>query len=124
MLLWLIIFTTKTQGTLRNHQEEKSAIAKSAVKLIEPNENIILDTGTTTLYVARELAKSNIVLTVATTSLTVASTLFNTNIDVLLFGGFLLLGQRFGQGGDDILDDGCNFRPDDTLQYAVQGRHH
>jgi DeoR family fructose operon transcriptional repressor len=73
----------------RNHQDEKRAIAKEAVRLIEPGENIILDTGTTTLYLARELVKKNLALTVATTSLIVASTLFNSNIEVMLLGGFL-----------------------------------
>ena len=71
------------------HVAEKKAIAQKAAQLIEPGENIILDTGTTTLYIARELVKLDIVITVATTSLAVASELFNSNIDVLIFGGFL-----------------------------------
>jgi len=69
--------------------EEKRAIARKAVSLLKPGENIILDTGTTTLFIARELVQSSIVLKVATTSLAVASTLFNSSIDVLIFGGFL-----------------------------------
>ena len=73
----------------RKNIKEKKAIANQAAGLIEPGENVILDTGTTTLYLARELVKSGIVITVATTSLAVASTLFNSNIDVLIFGGFL-----------------------------------
>ena len=71
------------------HAEEKKKIAKKAAELINPNDNIILDTGTTTLYLAKELVKKNISITVATTSLAVASILFNSQIDVLLFGGFL-----------------------------------
>jgi DeoR/GlpR family transcriptional regulator of sugar metabolism len=73
----------------KEHTEEKKAIAARAVELILPGENVILDTGTTTLYIARELVKTSIVLTVATTSLAVASALFNSSIDVLILGGFL-----------------------------------
>jgi DeoR/GlpR family transcriptional regulator of sugar metabolism len=68
---------------------EKKAIARKAAGLVEAGENIILDTGTTTLHVARELVKTNRVFTVATTSLAVASVLFNSTISVLIFGGFL-----------------------------------
>jgi len=69
--------------------EEKRAIAASACKMIGAGENIILDTGTTTLYIAQELVKSSFNVTVATTSLAVASILFNSHHDVLIFGGFL-----------------------------------
>jgi DeoR/GlpR family transcriptional regulator of sugar metabolism len=69
--------------------DQKKAIARRALDLVTPGENVILDTGSTTLYLARELVRSGMVLTVATTSLAVASTLFNSSIDVLIFGGFL-----------------------------------
>lgn len=84
-----LLFDRSFSKREREHQDEKKAIAKEAVSLMKPGENIILDTGTTTLYVARELVKKNLPLTVATTSLMVASTLFNSNIEVMLFGGFL-----------------------------------
>lgn len=73
----------------KTNVDEKKAIAREAVKILSPGENIIIDTGTTTLYFARELEKINFSLTVATTSLAVASALFNTDINVLIFGGFL-----------------------------------
>ena len=74
---------------LKEHIAEKKMIARTASSLLEPGDNIILDTGTTTLYIAEELVKLDLVVTVATTSLAVASTLFNSSIDVLIFGGFL-----------------------------------
>jgi DeoR family transcriptional regulator of aga operon len=74
---------------LKEHVDEKKRIASSAVSLVESGENVILDTGTTTLYIAEELVKHDLKVTVATTSLAVASALFNSNIDVLIFGGFL-----------------------------------
>ncbi len=71
------------------HVEEKKVIARKALEMIGAGDNIILDTGTTTLYIARELVKSTFTITVATTSLAVASILFNSHHDVLIFGGFL-----------------------------------
>jgi DeoR/GlpR family transcriptional regulator of sugar metabolism len=73
----------------KEHVEEKRMIARTAVSLIQPGDNVILDTGTTTLCIAEELVRLDVVITVATTSLAVASTLFNSSIDVLIFGGFL-----------------------------------
>ncbi len=84
-----LFFDSSFTQRKREHVEEKRKIARKAVSLIEPGENIILDTGTTTLYVAEELVKLDLVITVATTSLAVASTLFNSNMEVLIFGGFL-----------------------------------
>jgi DeoR/GlpR family transcriptional regulator of sugar metabolism len=73
----------------KEHVEKKRAIAHTAVSLIQPGDNVILDTGTTTLCIAEELVRLDMVVTVATTSLAVASTLFNSSMDVLIFGGFL-----------------------------------
>jgi DeoR family fructose operon transcriptional repressor len=85
----ILFFDSSFKQKHQEHIDEKKAIAKCAVSLIQPGDNIILDTGTTTLYIAHELVKLNIIFSVATTSLAVASTLFNSNIDVLIFGGFL-----------------------------------
>jgi len=73
----------------RMHIDLKKEIAKKAMDFIKPNEKVILDTGTTTYYMAKEIAKIEKVITVATTSLAVANTLYNTNVNVLVFGGFL-----------------------------------
>lgn len=84
-----LFFASSFSHRTKEHVEEKRKIAQAAVSLIEPGENVILDTGTTTLYIAEELVKLDLVITVGTTSLAVASTLFNSNMDVLIFGGFL-----------------------------------
>jgi DeoR/GlpR family transcriptional regulator of sugar metabolism len=84
-----LFFDSSFSQRRREHEEEKKIIARTAVSFVEPGENIILDTGTTTLYIAEELVRLDMVATVATTSLAVASTLFNSSIDVLIFGGFL-----------------------------------
>jgi DeoR family fructose operon transcriptional repressor len=84
-----LFFNSSFNEKRRGHTREKKTIAHVAASVIQPGDKIILDTGTTTLYIAEELAKLDMVITVATTSLAVASVLFNSNIDVLMFGGFL-----------------------------------
>ena len=84
-----LFFDSSFNHRIKEHVEEKRKIAQVAASLVEPGENIILDTGTTTLYIAEELVKLDPVITVGTTSLAVASRLYNSNMDVLIFGGFL-----------------------------------
>jgi DeoR/GlpR family transcriptional regulator of sugar metabolism len=75
------------------HQTEKKAIAKEALKFIEPGHNIILDTGTTTLELAY-LLKNFENITVVTPSIAVASVLqFSENVRTVLLGGFIRYGS-------------------------------
>ncbi len=68
----------------------KQAIAKSAIKLIKTGETIFLDTGTTTLEIARLINDLNPSLTVVTNSLPVAVTLASSSlVRLFLLGGFL-----------------------------------
>ncbi len=71
----------------------KQAIAAEAVKLIQPAQRIILDTGTTTLELAH-LLKEFRDLTVLTPSLAVASELqFSEGIQTVLLGGVIRRGS-------------------------------
>jgi DeoR family fructose operon transcriptional repressor len=69
--------------------EEKKSIAKEALNLIDDGDTIILDTGTTTLYLADILdSKKN--LTVVTNDIIIAKRLENNdNINVILIGGLM-----------------------------------
>jgi len=67
---------------------EKVAIGKLAASLVSSGQTIMVDAGTTTLEVARNLPQS-MRITVATTSLCVAQLLYDSPIDVLLLGGLL-----------------------------------
>ena len=75
----------------RTHAQEgaKQQIAELAAGLAQNGQSILLDSGTTTLAVARALkAKKN--LTIITTSLPIASELQNCDaIDLILLGGAL-----------------------------------
>jgi len=66
---------------------EKDAIGRAAARLVAPGQRIILDTGTTTLALARALRTCGSII-VVTTSLTVVSTLLGANsIECMLLGG-------------------------------------
>ncbi|MCF6284222.1 MAG: DeoR/GlpR family DNA-binding transcription regulator [Candidatus Hydrogenedentes bacterium] len=71
----------------RTSIEEKQAIARATAALVEPGMRIVIDTGTTTLEVARALGGIER-LQVLTSSLAVASALHtHSNVSVVLLGG-------------------------------------
>lgn len=72
------------------NKEYKESIAKKAVAMIHSNESIILDSGSTMYYIARELATRDDLenLTVITSDLKVAYTLSQSdNISLIVTGG-------------------------------------
>ena len=70
------------------HHEEKVKIAKAAVALVSEGQCIILDSGTTTIEIARLLLSFR-KLTVITNALNIAAELVNSDFDVTLIGGTL-----------------------------------
>jgi DeoR/GlpR family transcriptional regulator of sugar metabolism len=69
------------------HAAEKAAIARAAAQLIQPGERVIIDIGTTTLAVAREL-RSHQGISVVTPSLAVVSALLSVpGVECILLGG-------------------------------------
>lgn len=73
--------------------EAKQKIAACAAETVKPGHVVFLDTGTTSLEIARKLmAKHDI--TVITTSLAIISELqYAENLEVILLGGFLRKGS-------------------------------
>ncbi len=73
------------------HRAEKSRIGRVAAELIQPNEVVILDSGTTTTEVARQLKARNIHgVTVITNAMNVISELVDAQgISVIGLGGML-----------------------------------
>jgi DeoR/GlpR family transcriptional regulator of sugar metabolism len=83
-------FDRRRQG----HLAAKRAIGHRAAGLIEANETVFIDTGTTTLEFARELARRDIPVTVATSSLAVGSEMWGQEqMRVLMLGGQLREGS-------------------------------
>jgi DeoR family transcriptional regulator of aga operon len=73
------------------HQVEKKSIGLAAAKFVKPNQVIILDSGTTTLEVARQIKIQHIrPLTVITNALNVAIELSNApEVSLVVLGGIL-----------------------------------
>jgi len=83
----------------RRLKKEKDEIGKLAAERVSDGQSVILDSGTTTLAVARALRGHND-LTVITTSLPIASELqYQSAIRVLLLGGYLRIGAPDLRGG-------------------------
>jgi len=73
------------------HHAEKVRIGHAAVQLIQPHHNIILDSGTTTVQIARQIKTARIhPLTVITNALNVAYELAETEgVSLIIIGGLL-----------------------------------
>lgn len=70
------------------NSRDKQAIGKKAAEIINDNDTIIIDSGTTTVEIAKHLTgKKN--LTVVTNALNIASQLINDEIRVVVLGGML-----------------------------------
>lgn len=68
---------------------EKTIIGKMAAGLVAEGQKVMIDTGSTTLEVARNLPSEDRNITVATTSLCVVQELYASPLQVLLFGGYV-----------------------------------
>jgi DeoR/GlpR family transcriptional regulator of sugar metabolism len=91
-------FDQRHQGRLLH----KQAIGRYAASLIEPNETIFINSGTTTLELARELTRRSIPITVATQSLAIGSELWGQEqIKVLMLGG------QLSEGSPDLTGPVC-----------------
>lgn len=74
---------------VEERREAKDAIGAAAAAQVRDGESILLDSGTTTLAIAKHL-RGKRALTVITTSLPIAAQLqFDSQIAVLLLGGYL-----------------------------------
>ncbi|MEN8254487.1 MAG: DeoR/GlpR family DNA-binding transcription regulator [Verrucomicrobiota bacterium] len=76
----------------KQNQTEKEAIARRVAELVRDGQSVMLDSGTTTLAIARAL-RSKKGLTIITSSLPIASELqYHQDTRVLLLGGYLRSG--------------------------------
>lgn len=88
-----LTFEFTFKANQQKNLEQKRAIASAAIKHIADGQVVLLDTGTTTLEIARAMV-SNRKVTVITTSLAIVSELqFVDDIETILLGGFLRKGS-------------------------------
>ena len=88
-------------------RDEKTGIGKMAASLVEPQDCIIIASGTTVLSLARHIQPKG-TLTVITAAMNVASELNrHTEVEVLLLGGILRKSSSSATGiyAEKILDD-------------------
>ncbi len=93
-----ITFEFAFDRRLQRALEEKRRIGDEAAQRIRRGQTVFLDTGTTTLQVARSLARRAIPCQIATSSLVIASELWGRqHIELMLLGG------RVRQGSPDLV---------------------
>lgn len=92
----------------------KDAIGREAANLVQPGETIVLDSGTTTRYIARHLAAKRGV-TVVTTSLAVVEELAGSpSVEVRLTGG-LYRRSSHDLSGNAVVDSLAGMHADKTF---------
>jgi len=78
----------------RRHLSEKRRIGQAAADLIQLGQTVFMNTGTTTLQVAKALARKDIACKVATNNLLIASELWaRGQMEIFLLGGQLRSGS-------------------------------
>ena len=96
-----ITFEFAFDGRRRTRLAEKRRIGAEAASRVEQGQTVFLDTGTTTLQVARALVRRGVRCTVVTSSLVIASTLWADDcIELVLVGG------RVRRGSPDLVGPG------------------
>jgi DeoR family fructose operon transcriptional repressor len=95
---------------MKTHEPEKRRIAARVASMVSEGDTLMMDSGTTTLYIAREL-KTFKDLTIVTNSLAVAEEIgYRDNVHIILIGGSLDPRYRFTYG-DDAVQQLKNSRP-------------
>ncbi len=90
-------------NTMHESTKEKDEIAKLAASLVSSGQAIIIDSGSTTMHMAKYLVDKQI--TVATNSLLVMQQLMNEdNVDLVLIGGSL---RRFSMSAIGSIARSC-----------------
>ena len=81
-----LVMESSFQTKEGKHADEKRLIAKRAVELVQEHFTILLDSGTTTLEIAK-LLKHKRNLTVVTNDIKIAAELMDSEVKVILTGG-------------------------------------
>lgn len=85
-----------------SHADEKSRIGKLAAAMVRPGESIVLDSGTTTLQIARHLPDDKDI-TVLTNDLDILNALADKeNLNVVMLGGMLRRKNRAFYGAQTV----------------------
>lgn len=102
---------------MRENPEAKRAIARAAARTIRDGESVMLDTGTTTSYVARELLARRR-LTVITNSSDIARLLATVNGNAVFMAGGALRSDSGAALGLSAIDFVARFQADHAILSA------
>lgn len=82
-----VLVQEKAFSTKKEHQgKQKRQIALKAIQLVESGQTLLLDSGTTTLELAR-LLKNKQNITIITNDIKIAAELIDSNLKVIMIGG-------------------------------------
>ena len=94
---------------LKNHNQEKKAIVKKAVEYISNGDSIIIDGGTTSFALVKEINKTDLKeLTILTNNIIVQLELIkNQNVEVIAIGGIARQGSysTVGDIAENVIKD-------------------
>jgi len=95
-------YSMSLKERMKTNEDEKRRIAVKVASMISEGDTLMMDSGTTTLFIAREL-KSIKNLTIVTNSLAIAEEIgFRDNIHLILVGGSLDQRYQFTYGDDAV----------------------
>jgi len=95
-------YSMNLQQRMKENQEEKQLIAEKIVSMIDDNDTILFNSGTTTLMVLR-MIPANMTLNVVTNSIAIATEAGSKpNLNVILLGGSVNSKYQFTYGDDAI----------------------
>jgi DeoR family transcriptional regulator, glycerol-3-phosphate regulon repressor len=100
---------TNYERRMREFAPAKLAIARSAAQMVRDGDSLIIDTGTTTTFFARELRQRRN-LTIITNSTEIARTLADVAGNKVLLAGGELSGDNGGTFGPTAVDFIARFR--------------
>jgi len=87
---------------MNTNKDEKIRIAKACAELIKDGDTLMINSGTTTRYLAKELSE-RLNLTVVTNAVQIAQEfIYNNSINAILLGGNLDMQYQFTFGNDPI----------------------
>jgi len=87
---------------MKVNRNEKIRIAKTCAALIKDGDTLMIDSGTTTRYLAMELAERDS-LTIVTNAMLIAEEfVYNNSVNVILLGGNMDLKYQYTYGNDTI----------------------
>jgi len=95
-------FNMSVNDRMKINRDEKIRIAKACASLIKDGDTLMINSGTTTHYVARELA-NRVNLIVLTNAVQIAEEFASvSSVKVILLGGHLDLQYKFTYGNDTV----------------------